>query len=135
MSLLSFAKKIAGNEKPAKAKKDAPKKKAVAKKEAVKEAPAAVSLAAGVIGLTPLITEKGVSMQGANAVVFRVRPETTKGQIMAAVEAQYKVRPVSVRTLKVMGKARRRGKSYGRTPSWKKAYVSLPKGKSIDFSV
>lgn len=83
---------------------------------------------------SPLITEKGtlVHEQG-NQFVFRVRPEANKVEIRKAVEAFFKVKVEDVRTCNYMGKEHRVGKSVGRRPRWKKAYVRLAEGQRIDF--
>ncbi|MAF80767.1 50S ribosomal protein L23 [bacterium] len=131
MSLLSFAKKVAGTPE----KKATPAKKAAAKdvaaKKPVKQAEAA-PLVTGAIYIEPLITEKSLANDGVYA--FRVRPEASKGQIATSVEARYKVKPKMIRTLIVRPKARRRGATTGSTTSWKKAYVTLPAGKTIDLT-
>lgn len=83
---------------------------------------------------SPLITEKGtlVSELG-NQVLFRVRRDANKDDIRRAVEALFKVKVEKVRTLNLLGKARRVGKHIGRRPAWKKAYVTLAEGHRIDF--
>jgi len=82
----------------------------------------------------PLITEKGTLVnEQANQVVFRVHPDATKVEIRKAVEALFKVRVEKVRTVNVLGKKRRVGRSMGKRPDWKKAYVTLAKGQRIDF--
>jgi len=83
---------------------------------------------------SPLITEKGtlVNEQG-NQFVFRVRPEANKVEIRRAVERLFKVRVEKVRTINYLGKIRRVGRSAGRRPHWKKAYVTLAEGQRIDF--
>ncbi len=82
----------------------------------------------------PLITEKGTLVnEQANQVVFRVRPDATKVEIRRAVEALFKVRVKKVRTVNVLGKERRVGRSVGKRPNWKKAYVTLAEGQRIDF--
>lgn len=82
----------------------------------------------------PLITEKGtfVNAEG-NQVVFRVRRDVGKDEIKRAVETLFKVRVLRVRTLNYLGKTRRVGRSVGRKPAWKKAYVTLAQGDRIDF--
>lgn len=82
----------------------------------------------------PLITEKGtlVNAEG-NQVVFRVRRNVRKDEIRRAVETLFKVRVLQVRTLNYLGKTRRVGRSVGRKPAWKKAYVTLAQGDRIDF--
>ena len=83
---------------------------------------------------TPLITEKGtlVNEQG-NQVVFRVTPDANKVEIRKAVEDFFKVKVVKVRTVRLLGKRRRVGRSIGQRPAWKKAYVTLAEGHRIDF--
>ena len=83
---------------------------------------------------SPLITEKGtlVSEEG-NQFVFRVRPEANKAEIRRAVETFFKVKVEKVRTINYLGKERRVGKSLGRKPHWKKAYVTLAPGHKIDL--
>ena len=82
----------------------------------------------------PLITEKG-SLVGekSNQVLFKVRPEANKIEVKKAVEVLFNVRVVKVRTIRYLGKFRRVGKTMGRLPQWKKAYVTLKEGDKIDF--
>lgn len=132
MSLLSMIKK---NTKKAPAKKLKTTKTAKVEKKAEATAEV-VSLIASRVELQPLITEKSINVQSATkTVVFRVRPNATKARIAQAIEERYKVRPTDVRTLLINPKTRRRGKTEGRTSVWKKAYVTLPEGKSIEFGV
>jgi large subunit ribosomal protein L23 len=88
----------------------------------------------GFVITSPLITEKGtlVNEQG-NQFVFRVRPEANKVEIRRAVETFFKVKVEKIRTCNFLGKERRVGKSMGRRPRWKKAYVTLAAGQRIDF--
>lgn len=133
MSLLSFTKKIAGRDIKKKPKKAAAKKET---KAATSEASIQPATSFSRVELLPMITEKSVSQQGSNnTVAFRTRPNVSKGQIAAVVLARYGVAPVSVRTMQMMPKRRTRGKTSGQTNAWKKAYVTLPAGKTIDFSV
>jgi len=83
---------------------------------------------------SPLITEKGtlVNQQG-NQVLFKVRREANKAEIRYAVETLFKVRVEKVRTANFLGKKRRVGRTMGRRPAWKKAYVTLAEGQRIDF--
>lgn len=125
MSLLTLSKKILG--------KDA--KKAPARNKKVKSAAAAAktkkqavdvhALSTGAIGLSEVVSEKGILQQGNNTVVFRVLPHVTKHQIAAVIEARYGVKVLSVRTSVLHPKIRRRGISEGMTKRWKKAYVTV----------
>lgn len=83
---------------------------------------------------SPLITEKGtVVSEKANQVVFKVRPRATKGAIRDAIEDLFKVTVLKVRTINFMGKSRRVGRTSGKRPDWKKAYVTLKEGDRIEF--
>lgn len=83
---------------------------------------------------SPLVTEKATLVSGmGNQVVFRVRPDADKFAIKNAIETLFKVKVTKVRTIQYLGKERRVGKSTGRRPAWKKAYVTLGEGDRIDF--
>jgi large subunit ribosomal protein L23 len=84
--------------------------------------------------LSPVITEKGTAAgEKANQVIFRVRPGASKDAIREVVERMFKVTVLRVRTLRVLGKKRRRGRIVGARPDWKKAYVTLREGDRIEF--
>jgi len=83
---------------------------------------------------SPLITEKGtVVSEKSNQVIFKVRPDASKGAIRDAVEDLFKVTVLKVRTINLMGKKRRVGRASGKRPDWKKAYVTLKEGDRIEF--
>jgi large subunit ribosomal protein L23 len=82
----------------------------------------------------PLITEKATLLKGtSNAVSFEVDRRAKKKQIQEAVEKLFKVKVVEVRTMNVTGKVKRRGKTTGLRPGWKKAVVTLKAGEKIEF--
>lgn len=82
----------------------------------------------------PIITEKGTLVgEHGNQVVFKVDPRANKIEIRRAVETMFKVKVVEVRTINLLGKKRRVGRSLGKRPDWKKAYVTLAEGQRIDF--
>lgn len=83
----------------------------------------------------PLITEKGsVLRETENLYLFRVSMDANKITIKRAVEQIFKVKVASVRTVRVHGKVKRFGRSIGRRPDWKKAYVKLKAGeKAIEL--
>jgi large subunit ribosomal protein L23 len=83
---------------------------------------------------SPLITEKGTLVnEQANQVLFKVAPDANKVEIQKAVEQFFNVKVLKVRTVRVLGKTRRVGRSIGRRSDWKKAYVTLAEGQRIDF--
>jgi large subunit ribosomal protein L23 len=135
MSLISFAKKMAGRD-TRKAQRQTTKATPADTTSVKSTATAASAITkAGALGLQPLITESSLAMQGnTQTVAFRVRPTANKQAIIAAVAERFGVEPVSVRTIHVAGKTRRRGRTVGTTAAWKKAYVTLPAGKTIDIT-
>lgn len=81
----------------------------------------------------PVITEKSSDdMATRNAYHFKVPVDANKVEIRMAVEKLFEVKVESVNTLKVRGKARRRGWVAGKKPDWKKAMVVLAEGQTID---
>ena len=88
--------------------------------------------------IKPIVTEKATAQnEDLNMYGFMVDVNANKVQIKKAVEELYGVKVSSVNTLKYGGKSRSRytksGVISGRTKSFKKAIVTLPKGESIDF--
>ena len=82
--------------------------------------------------VAPVVTEKSsASFAARKEYAFRVRPDATKPQIKAALEALFKVTVTDVRTLVVRAKRRTLGRHAGRRPSWKKAIVTLKDGDTI----
>ncbi len=83
----------------------------------------------------PLVTEKTSRLaDGDNVIAFEVSTDANKAQIRRAVETLFKVSVTDVSTVLVKGKAKRFGKSMGRRSNWKKAYVRLADGQTIDFT-
>jgi large subunit ribosomal protein L23 len=82
----------------------------------------------------PLITEQGVHLANTRgAYPFEVNKNANKIQIKNAIEKVYGVKVRKVRTANRKGKYRRKGKSAGYTPSWKKAVVYLEPDYHIDL--
>ncbi len=82
----------------------------------------------------PVLTEKGTDdTADRNAYHFRVPMGANKVEIRQAVEKLFKVKVLKVNTLRMMGKARRRGWIAGMTPDWKKAMVTLKEGDTIEI--
>ncbi len=82
----------------------------------------------------PLITEKSaLQMNLENTYIFEVGLESNKLQIRNAVESYFGVEVSDVRTLIVRGKSKRFGRHTGKRSNWKKAYVKLAEGHSLNF--
>ena len=85
--------------------------------------------------IAPHVTEKSsLAMQNHNQYTFRVRRDATKTDIRKAVELMFDVKVAGVQVVNEAGKRRRFGKTLGRTEDWKKAYVSLASGQTIDLA-
>ncbi len=82
----------------------------------------------------PVLTEEStIQSEAHNKFVFRVDPRANKNEIREAVESLFDVRVTKVRTLQQPSKRRTRGRSAGRIPRWKKAYVRLHEGDEIEI--
>ena len=82
----------------------------------------------------PHVTEKAVSGSGSNIHAFKVAVGATKREIKNAVEALFEVQVADVRTVNVKGKVKNFGKKQGKRKDWKKAYVRLVEGQSLDIA-
>ena len=101
--------------------------------------------------IAPHVTEKAVGMSYGDSRIrneallvrkytFLVATDANKLEIKAALEAIYNagkkpdqgISITSVRTLRVPGKKRRRGKSTGYTSDRKKAIVTLSRGQMLE---
>jgi len=101
--------------------------------------------------IAPHVTEKAVGMSYGDSRIrdeaqlvrkytFLVATDANKLEIKAALETIYNagkkadqgITITSVRTLRVPGKKRRRGRSTGYTPDRKKAIVTLGKGQMLE---
>ena len=84
--------------------------------------------------IAPHVTEKtSLAMQNHNQYTFRVRRDASKIDIRKAIELMFDVKVTGVQVVNEPGKVRRFGRSVGRTQDWKKAYVSLSPGQTIDY--
>ena len=82
---------------------------------------------------SPVVTEKATILRDRNTYTFRVDRRANKVQIRQAIESIFEVRVKSVRTLTVARKPKRQGVHQGYTRAWKKAYVTLRSGDSIEL--
>lgn len=83
----------------------------------------------------PRVSEKATVLhEKTGELVLEVAVKATKIEIKQAVEKCLGKKVASVRTANYDGKARRkRTKDAGVTPAWKKAYVRLAEGESLDL--
>lgn len=90
--------------------------------------------------IKPVLTEKSSLLREKKqkTYVFRVAKKANKVEIMKAVNELFKIKPLSCSIVNVAGKKKAnvpyRGsvkRGHGWTAAWKKAYVTLPEGKTI----
>jgi large subunit ribosomal protein L23 len=80
----------------------------------------------------PHLSEKAHFAAEKNQVVLKVRPDATKREIKQAVELLFEVQVEGVSTVNVKGKNKRFQMTKGRRNNWKKAYVKLAEGSSLE---
>lgn len=80
----------------------------------------------------PHLSEKAHIAAEKNQVVLRVRRDATKSEIKQAVKLLFDVDVSDVQVVNVRGKTKRFGQTFGRRSDWKKAYVTLADGSSLD---
>ncbi len=83
--------------------------------------------------LKPLITEKAADLATNGKYVFSVAITANKIEIAKAINQVYGVEPIAVNVINNIGKKVRYGQTMGRRKDWKKAIVTLPKGKTINI--
>ena len=85
--------------------------------------------------LRPVLTEASYDGIAKKDYTFEVAVKANKTEIKQAIEAVFDgVKVDTVNTLRTLGKIKRQGRTSGRTPEIKKAYVTLKKdSKTIEF--
>ena len=82
----------------------------------------------------PHVTEKtSLGSDATNTVAIVVDKDANKIEIKQAVETLFKVKVADIRTVNVAGKVKRFGRTTAKRSNWKKAYVTLQEGQTIDF--
>lgn len=84
--------------------------------------------------LRPVLTEKSYDAMNEKKYSFEVAVDAGKTEIKQAVETIFGVKVEKVNTMRIEGKMKRQGKTEGRRPERKKAYVTLTEAsKGIEF--
>lgn len=84
--------------------------------------------------IAPIITEKSASLEAQNTYIFKVDVKANKTSIKQAIEKIFNVKVKEVRTVNSHPKKKRVGRYTGMTNKYKKAYVTLKEGNSINFN-
>jgi len=80
----------------------------------------------------PLVSEKTARLQETNQYVFEVASGATKADVKSAVESLFNVKVEGVNVLNVKGKNKTFRNRAGSRGDWRKAYVRLAEGQTID---
>ena len=84
--------------------------------------------------IRPIVTEKSTTHLGSEQTyAFEVGLNANKVQVKRAIEKFYEVSVADVRTIVVRGKVKRFGRHHAKRSNWKKAYVTLAEGDSINL--
>lgn len=83
--------------------------------------------------IKPWVSEKAAGHASDGTYVFHVPMEANKVEIRKAVESQWRVNVADVRTARGKGKVFGSRARRGSRADWKKAFVTLAKGQSIDI--
>jgi len=83
--------------------------------------------------LSPVVSEKAAMAAEVQQYAFRVATDATKREIGRAVETLFEVEVDRVQVVNVKGKTKRFGQRRGARQDWRKAYVRLKPGHSIDL--
>jgi large subunit ribosomal protein L23 len=81
----------------------------------------------------PHISEKSTTLGSTGTYVFLVEKNATKPAVRQAIKSLYNVDAEAVRMVNVKPKKRRLGRTEGTKPGYKKAYVTLREGQSLDI--
>ena len=82
--------------------------------------------------LGPIVSEKTTMTSASNQYVFKVRTDSNKREIRAAVESLFGVKVEAVTTSNVKGKKKVFKGKVGQRINWKKAVVKVSEGQMID---
>ncbi len=85
--------------------------------------------------IKPLMTEKVTYIkENHEQVAFKVHPMANKMEVKQAVEEAFDVTVAAVNIVRRSPRNRKRqGRVIGRKPGWKKAYITLSQGDTIEF--
>ena len=83
--------------------------------------------------LSPVVTEKSSALGSNGVYCFKVKASANKNQIKKCIEEAFGVKVKSINTLNTKPKDKRVGKYTGQTKTYKKAFVTLQAGQSIEM--
>ncbi|MBI2448065.1 50S ribosomal protein L23 [Candidatus Microgenomates bacterium] len=81
--------------------------------------------------LYPVVTEKAAGGEESGRYTFKVAQSANKIEVKKAVEKIFGTKVINVRILNTQSKIKNRGRNKGIVSGYKKAIVTLEKGKTI----
>lgn len=82
----------------------------------------------------PVFTEKSTDRYAQfKEYTFEVHPEASKPEIRQAIESLFEVKVEKIRTMQQRAKRKVVGRNQGVSRRWKKAYIRLREGDSLDI--
>lgn len=84
--------------------------------------------------LSPHNTEKATMLAEAGKYIFKINPDSNSSQVKEAIEKIFSVSVMKVNIINIKGKTKVFKGRKGRRSGYKKAIVTLEKGKTIDLS-
>ena len=82
--------------------------------------------------LFPVVTEKSTNLSEQNKIIFKVPSKANKKNLKSNIEKIFKVEISQVNTCVLPIKTRRVGRFIGKRAKYKKAYVKLKEGDTIN---
>jgi large subunit ribosomal protein L23 len=79
------------------------------------------------------VSEKTANLESNGVYTFIVKPSANKYTVKESVKQIYGITPKKIRIINTEGKRVRFGYRQGKRSDWKKAIVTLPKGKTINI--
>lgn len=83
--------------------------------------------------IRPLITEKNTLLGTQHKYSFEIDRRANKPLVKEAVEKIFKVNVTAVNVISMKSKARRVGKTMGKTQPWRKAIVTIKSDQRIEI--
>ncbi|WP_297191857.1 50S ribosomal protein L23 [uncultured Campylobacter sp.] len=83
---------------------------------------------------TILYTEKSLKLQEHGVVVIQTSPKMTKNGLKTVLKEYFGIVPLKINSLKMEGKVKRFRGRLGQRNDYKKFYVKLPEGVSLESS-
>ncbi|MDR1057568.1 MAG: 50S ribosomal protein L23 [Coxiellaceae bacterium] len=83
--------------------------------------------------IAPCVSEKSAKVQMDRQYIFRVNKKATKNEVASAMRLLFSVDIEAVRICNVKGEKRSFKNIIGYLPNWKKAYVTVKEGQTINL--